>query len=268
MTDEQGSFSRRYGFRGRPSEPLMYHDAPEKVRVGLLSILQGEMEISPSWMREVVSGVLRIRPNPGNWSEYPNIWDEVEGLIHHAEWYEVYDIIEGFAGRFARKRRLDEYSAHLNELLADEGIGWRLNGTSIEVHGDEALEGVVGDTEEELEESGFSTAATELSEARRDLSRRPHPDLSGAIQHAMAALECVAREVTGDSRATLGQIISRHPDLFPRPVDEAAARLWGYASEQARHGREDRCLEWEETLLVVGVAGSLCSYLNAKSRDM
>jgi hypothetical protein len=258
-------FSRRHGFSSGSNGSLIYHDAPESVRVGLLTIIHDTMGTPPSGMRSIVCGALRVRPDPGNWSEYPNIWGEVEGLVFDADWYEVYDIIEAFATAFIRHgRQADQFEELVNGLLIDEGIGWRLNCARLEMHGDEALESVLGETEEELEESGFRVAAKELKEARSDLSRRPEPDLSGAVHHAMAALESIAREASGSPKLTLGEIIKKRPSLIPAPVDDAAAKLWGFASEQARHARESRDLAWEETLLIVGVAGALCSYLNAK----
>ncbi len=75
----------------------------------------------------------------------------------------------------------------------------------------------------EVEEAGYQTAQRELREARSDLSRRPEPDITGAVQHCMAALECTARELSNEPRLTLGQIINRHAgDLgIPRPLDGA-----------------------------------------------
>ena len=69
------------------------------------------------------------------------------------------------------------------------------------------------------------------------------------------------REVRGDE-------INSRRRLLPPPVAEAASKLWGFASDQGRHGKESRKLEWAETLLVVGVAGTLCSYLNAKEESL
>ena len=46
-----------------------------------------------------------------------------------------------------------------------------------------------------------------IHEALQDLSRRPQPDLTGALQHALAALECLARDVTGENKPTLGQLM-------------------------------------------------------------
>ena len=41
-----------------------------------------------------------------------------------------------------------------------------------------------------------------------DLSKRPESDLTGALQHALAALERVARDVTGRSQ---GDILGANP---------------------------------------------------------
>ncbi|MBB4616750.1 hypothetical protein [Sphingomonas abaci] len=59
-----------------------------------------------------------------------------------------------------------------------------------------------------MQQAGKPTAANEVHEAPKDISRRPVADVTGAIQHAMAALECVAREVD-NSTDTLGKIIGR-----------------------------------------------------------
>jgi hypothetical protein len=233
----------------------------------VVSFLHDELDKSPGWIRDIICRIRRVRPNPGNWSAYPNIWDEAQRLLYDAEWYEFYDFVEACAQAERENNRLDPYEIEINRLFDEEHIGWRLNDGVLEIHGEETLESVTGTTEVELEQSGFQIAAQEFREARADLSRRPKPDLSGAVHHAMAALESVAREVSGDERRTLGDIIKKCPGLLPPPVDDAAAKLWGFASEQGRHGRESRQLEWAETLLIVGVAGALCSYLNAKTGD-
>jgi len=77
----------------------------------------------------------------------------------------------------------------------------------IVTRGDQEFERVVVQAAFQIEAAGLRTAKTEVEEARADLSRRPEPDITGTVQHCMAALECVAREVSHDERATLGEII-------------------------------------------------------------
>ncbi len=110
------------------------------------------------------------------------------------------------------------------------------------------------------------TAQNELHSALRDISRRPDPDLTGAVQHALAALECVARDVCGDPKATLGGILERHPGLLPGPLDAAVEKIWGYASEMGRHVREGREPQRAEVELLVELAAAVSTYLVKKTR--
>ena len=80
----------------------------------------------------------------------------------------------------------------------------------------------------------------------------------------MASLECVARDLTGDPRANLGEILKKQSDLIPKPLDEAVKKAWGYASEHARHIREGRNPSLEEAELIVGICASVTTYLIKK----
>jgi hypothetical protein len=269
------NFSRRNGYVRQPTEIRYREDAPETLRTGLLTILNENLKLGPSYMRDVVCRVLRQRPNPGNWSEYPNIWGEVEGFFYSAEWYQVYDFIEAFHEKLANEQdrfrgksgRAEEFDARVNELFVEEGAGWQLEDGCVESRGDEAFESAMDDAYEAFEKSTHEVAAQELAEARTDLSRRPDPDLSGAIHHAMASLEAVAREMVGDRKATLGDIVKKYPTLFPKPVDEAVGKLWGFASENARHGRASRKISFEEAQLAVGTSAVLTTYLLGKHKQ-
>jgi hypothetical protein len=144
------------------------------------------------------------------------------------------------------------------------GIGWQLTDGAIVTRGSEAFEATVHAALPALEVAGLSTSKEELHKALADLSRRPQPDLTGAIQHAMAALECTARTASGD-RATLGDIIKRYPGLIPRLLDTAVEKAWGYASEKGRHLQEGRTPERDEVELIVGIAATISTYLAKKN---
>ena len=80
----------------------------------------------------------------------------------------------------------------------------------------------------------------------------------------MAALECVARDITGNSKATLGEVIKKNPTLVPKPLDQSIEKAWGFASEMGRHLREGRVPNYEEAELMVGLCSSFCIYLIKK----
>ena len=212
--------------------------------------------------------------NKSDFSEYPNIWSEVQQLMHDCEWFKVYDIIEVLYATFVRNDEnngLEDatlFANEVNEFFVDEGIGWQLVDGQITARGTETFESVVKDSTAALVASDRPTAATHLREALQDLSRRPEPDLAGAIYHAMGALEGLARDLTGDSKATLGEILKRYPQFLPKPLDMAISQLWGYASNEARHVQEGRGPDRDEAELIVGLCAAISGYLTRKHKKM
>ena len=99
------------------------------------------------------------------------------------------------------------FTDELNKYFLKKGIGWQLVEGEVTVRGEKAFEETLTGATNALTESGRPTAAKEISQALHDLSRRPESDLTGALQHALAAVECVMREVTGDQKATLGSLL-------------------------------------------------------------
>lgn len=274
--NDGGSFSKRHGFRAENPPITIWEDAPEDFRYAVLQVAAEDCELSPSRLREIICRVLRTQPNSSNWSEYPNIWGEVQSLFLRCDWYRVYDVIERIDADLLGPRRrassrpgdkAERFESEVNQLMLEFGIGWKLEEGLVQARGEESFEAYLKSAEEALDEAEKPTALTELREAIADVSRRPTPDTSGAIQHAMAALECVARDVAGDPKPTLGKLIQRHSHLFPVPVDNAVEKLWGYASENARHGREGNAPSREEAILVVGIAATLVNYLIHKTEQ-
>jgi hypothetical protein len=262
-------FSKRNHFRGSPKEITVREDAPENLRYFVLQTAR-DLGWRPTPLRSILCRVLRARPDASNWSEYPNIWDEVQELMYGCDWFKVYDIIEALHVAFARgdensgDNDAGVFADELNEFFIDEGIGWQLVDGNIVTRGTEAFETVVTEATTALETSQRPTAAKHLHEALEDLSRRPHADLPGAAYHAMGSLECVARDLTGDPKATLGEILERHPGLLPKPLDTALSRVWGYASEVARHVLEGQEISREEAELLVGLSATVGTYLSRK----
>jgi hypothetical protein len=265
MSDEL--FSRRHGHVPEEREITIREDAPEEMRGALLQIAHGEIGLSAFALRSDLCTVLRRLPDSGNWSEFPNVWGECQELIFGAPWYRVYDFIEVLHRRLRDSdtpARAADWRRAVNEYFVEHGIGWKLRSGRVEARGTEAFETVVRTATESLDAAGLPTAKTELKEALRDLSRRPQPDLTGCVQHAMGALECAAREIAGQPRLTLGEILARTPGLVPPPLDRALSQVWGYASEAARHVREGNTPERAEAELILGLSAAACSYLSQR----
>lgn len=199
-------------------------DAPEGLRGFLIQLLY-ELEYSPSTCRQIICRVLRSTPDRNTWSEFPNIDGEVHDLISSCEWYYVYDIIESFAEKMDLTIKI-KFQSELNDYFKVNGIGWKLVNGRIEYRGEENFENALRRVVTVLEGASLSTAKSEIKEAITDLSRRPQPDITGAIQHSLASLECVSREATGDKNSTLGDLMKKYPGVIPTPLDQAVTKIW------------------------------------------
>ena len=215
-------------------------------------------------MRQVVCEVLLERPDSENWSD-PIIQREVDCLLNEADWHEFYDIAEALyevakESSWHNSAAAKKFERRLNDFFVENGIGWELCNGKITYRGSEAFEKSTHEVPDRLDESGFQSAAKEMREALKDISRRPDPDITGAIQHAMAALEVAAREVTSQPKPTLGKLVSALG--LPEPLDQAVSKIWGYASEHGRHILEQQQTPSPaEAELIVSVAGALCAFI-------
>src|SRR5260221_10141814 len=179
-------FSDRHGFKPKEVPITVRNDAPEELRTVVVDLAY-EFGLPPGSMRDLVCTVLRKRPDLSNWSEYPNVDGEVRKRVDEAEWYRVYDIIEEIYDQLDEPQ--DEgFAKELNKYFRETGIGWQLGDGELQIRGTDALETTVAMAGRLLREGGRKTAAVELQEALRDLSGRPDPDITGAVQHALAAV--------------------------------------------------------------------------------
>jgi hypothetical protein len=201
----------------------------------------------------------------------------LEELVLGRTWWEVYDLCEAFVEYIAKGqkysapmyRRLAEQSAaefqkKLDDAMKDLGLGWQMEHGRVVAREDGPIEALLGEAGDALAGAKLGTSAEHLAQARADLSRRPKPDLTGCVHHSIAALEAVARECSGDAKATLGQVIERHAEQLGirPPLDQALIKLWGFSSEEGgRHGREGSEPTRREAVLLFGFAASMIAFL-------
>jgi AbiJ N-terminal domain 4 len=246
------TFSRRFGVRPVPTQ-LVRDEAPGKMRSALVALLASS-SVDLLLARDCLYQVLReVMPT---WMEDIPKWNFFDGALRKAAWYEVFDFIETLCSEL-KDYELEE---KINEVFDEYGIGWKVLYGQIETRGDEIFEQSVSAAREGLKRAGRDTAASELNEAMADLSRRPKADARGAIIRSVGALEALAKDLKEEPNATLGQLIKQVG--LPKPLDGAAAQLWGYASDQARHVTEGYNPKRSEAALVVHICAALISYLS------
>jgi hypothetical protein len=236
-------------------------DAPPALREYIIQTLYA-LGLSPKQIRPTICQVLRVSPDDSNWTEFPNIDMEIRGLIANCDWYKVYDIVEALSRKFTFIQT--DFNAEINDFFLTNGIGWKLEDGKIIFRGDGQFEKVLKDAKATISQKGFDTAKHEITEAINNLSKKPIPDATGAVQHSLACLECVAREIVGNRKLTLGELIRQNRGVVPPPLDVVIEKIWGFSSEQGRHLREGGAPDLDEVELLVGLSLSLSAYLAKK----
>ena len=254
-------FSDRQGYRSPDAEITIREDAPKSLRHAILQIAKG-LGMGPNQLREKVCEVLLVAPDLDNWS-HSNVCNEVQWEIENCNWYKVYDFAEELY-RTLNSFDAENFSDRLNQFFRENGIGWEMQDGQIVLRG-KVFSEHTKKAVSILDETGRTNAAREIQEAIQDISRRPDPDITGAIQHAMAGLEATARDLTGQPNDTLGKLI---PKLdIPKPLDAAVEKMWGYASNSGRHIREGQVTNTSEAELVVSVACAVCTFLIRQNEE-
>lgn len=196
-------------------------------------------------------------------------WSFAKDELFKADWYKVFDLIERFHPKLWSPRDHDSADAFrevLNNYFEENGYAYRLEPNGKLAHrGDESFESAMSNARVSLATAGMNTAASEIHKSLEDLAKRPIGDLTGAIQHAMAGLECAAKDAAGESGIELGKIVKKRPDLFPAPLGDVIAKLYGFASNNGRHLQEGGEPDFAEAELIVGIAATAATYLARKS---
>lgn len=261
MTNRE-TFSKRLGhFSLKDKEITIRENAPEGLR-NYIRVAYYDLGKIPSSLLPIICKVLKVTPED-NWTEFPNIDNEIKSHLEVCDWFYIYDILELTIAKL-NPQDSEKFTNEINEYFVINGIGWKIVNGLVETRGDEVFETAVNTVVSVLETANLQTAKTEIKEALNDLSRRPTPDITGAIQHSLACLECVTREITGERNLTLGALMSKFPGIIPPPLDIAVSKIWGFTSEQGRHLREGQAPEYLEAELVVEVTAAISTYLGKK----
>lgn len=142
-------------------------------------------------------------------------------------WHEVYDFIEYIllAGKNTKLNNA------INEILERELSGYRfVMSAFIPVTDEFEIEAV----QKALVEGPFSGVHAHLKQAMQHLARRENPDYRNSIKESISAVESIAREVTGNAKATLSDalaMLEKREHLHPA-LKKGFTAIYGYTSDE------------------------------------
>lgn len=119
--------------------------------------------------------------------------------------------------------------------------------------------------QEKLQAPRYAAACEHFSKAF-DMITGERPDHANAAKEAVAALESLAKVITGKDTGTLDDQINelRKTNRIPQPLDQCMKKVWGYRSQTAGvgHGRiAAPAVSEAEGALVVNLSASFILFL-------
>jgi hypothetical protein len=155
-----------------------------------------------------------------------NILQKVENYYFTCQWNEVYDFLEVVVVVWP----VPVLRKAINQILERELAGYRLvNRQFIDVTDPQEIAAL----EEAINQDQFGPVSTHLSRALELLADRKNPDYRNSIKESISAVESLARIMTKNEKATLGdalKLLERSKALHPA-LREAFSKLYGYTSD-------------------------------------
>jgi hypothetical protein len=211
-------------------------------------------------------------------------FEALKAMLSECLWHAVYDIAEYIYVCFREldlsvefpeeSNRAEDFQKKLNKFLSRNGHNFIMHDGKIELRESYEFHANKQEIDKDLNKIGAKRAAQELKDAWREISRRPDPNTTAAVRHAVAALECLGNHLLNTTGETLGKIIKKLP--FRAPLDkvapnlyEVADKLWGFSSRHARHSFEGKEPTLREAKFAFSVAQTLihCMLLDFQNAD-
>ncbi|SRR5258706_1473246 len=273
------SFSQRMGFK--PVRNIVQIDSVnDDLRVALWNVLGSTVWKYTGYDKDTLPGEPFRRLVDDMWIEFfKKQFHESPGqflsvaqgyikpLFYQLKWYEVYDFLEFITERYPNSSVPDDFMSACNRALEREQSAYRFVGkVIIPITSDQEI----AEIEEAIQISKKFTQ--HLNQALKLLSDKISPDYANSIKESISAVEAIGQLITGNQKATLGDILRQlenklgggmHPALR-----NAFNHLYGYTSDAQgiRHallGKSD--LDIEDAKFMLIACSAFINYLVVKA---
>ena len=207
--------------------------------------------------------------------------EAVKATFYDYSWHEVYDLLEFIArnhpdteamapkdlDRVVRLSTLTCFVEATNRVLEEEQAGYRLIDSIITPI---ITEVEIKEIEDALNSPGPASENTE--KALKHLSDREQPDYENSIKESLSAVESIANLITGEKHSSLGKALPQIEKKLGHELHsakrQALLKLYGWASDEARHGLlEESNLTQEDARFALVVCSAFVNYLKTKAAN-
>lgn len=153
--------------------------------------------------------------------------DQIRKHFFECEWYEVYDFLEIVVNYFESPPLVEK----INIVLERELAGYRFVGGIFTQITDEKEIALL---EQEINDKDYPFGALHLKHALSLMSNKEKPDYRNSIKESISAVESIAKEITGNPKATLGEALKllKHSGQLHPALANSFLSLYGYTSDE------------------------------------
>lgn len=162
---------------------------------------------------------------------------EIRRYFFNAKWHEVYDFVEFSVSYYSDFKGIP---SAINKILEREMAGYRLvSGKITDITSKEEVEML----ENSINDENYAAASAHIRRSLELLSDRKNPDYRNSIKESISAVESIAKSITGNHAATLGDAlaeIEKRGKIHPA-LKKGFSSLYGYTSDEGgiRHAMLD-----------------------------
>lgn len=178
------------------------------------------------------------------------------------EWFEVYDLVEFIYQSYSSQ----QLSKAINTILERELAGFRLiDGLFVQITDAAEREAI----EIALEPGPYNGSQTHLHQALEHIANRERPDYRNSIKESISAVESLAREMSGNPKATLGDALEvlEKKGYIHAALKKGFSAIYGYTSDAAgiRHAMlEASEVDATDAKYFLVTCAAFVNYLKAK----
>jgi hypothetical protein len=186
-------------------------------------------------------------------------WQRFKRLFFNLNGIHVYDFINSVAKNITSEKDQQEFMLWLNDVLQEKTSPCRfIAGQLTPITGQAFIDTV---------NNAASTSSTKVNDdIKKALDCLYRQEFVDACFHAEKALEAHVKNILGKDKGTLGGEAGNLKKMgVPTPVCDAIEKIWGYASDTARHAKTDGFKghpEQAEAKLVVLHAAVIIQFLD------
>ena len=198
-------------------------------------------------------------------------YNEIKRHIMHAEWYEVYDLIEYIAvfikdfNTYYTGMTQEDFIQFCNIVLERENSAYRIvEGRIVEIIDKEEI----AEIEEAIDKASYPAIKVHFNSALEKLADKKKPDYRNSIKESISAVEVIAREITGEKTLDGAfKKLSKSNIKIPKVLQDGMEKTYYFTNgpDGIRHAlMDEEKIGFAEAKYMLVSCSAFVNYLTAK----